>query len=111
MSPVLRDINKNMLAHNVYFTLKDRSPEKINRLVESCNKFLTGHPGTRFFFAGTLEQELRRPVNDLDFDVALVIVFEDRAAHDVYQTAARHDEFIVLEKDNWEKVRVFDAIC
>jgi hypothetical protein len=100
-----------MLAHNVYFTLKDRSQEKIDRLVAACNTYLTGHPGTRFFFAGTLEKDLRRPVNDLDFDVALVIVFEDRASHDVYQNEPRHNEFIALEKDNWDKVRVFDAIC
>lgn len=100
-----------MLAHNVYFTLKDRSQEKIDRLVAACNTYLTDHPGTRFYFAGTLDKDLRRPVNDLDFDVALVIVFEDRAAHDIYQNAPRHNEFIALEKDNWDKVRVFDAIC
>ena len=100
-----------MLAHNVYFTLKDRSQEKIDGLVAACNTYLTDHPGTRFFFAGTLEKDLARPVNDLAFDVALVIVFEDRAAHDVYQTAPRHNQFIDQEKENWAQVRVFDAIC
>lgn len=100
-----------MLAHNVYFTLKDRSQDKIDGLVAACNKYLTNHPGTSFFFAGILEKDLARPVNDLNFDVALVIVFEDRAAHDVYQTAPRHNEFIAEQKDNWDTVRVFDAIC
>lgn len=100
-----------MLAHNVYFTLKDRSQARIDELVLACNAYLTGHPGTTFFFAGILEPDLARPVNDRGFDVALVIVFEDRAAHDVYQTAPRHDQFIAEQKDNWEQVRVFDAIC
>jgi len=100
-----------MLAHNVYFTLKDRSQEKIDGLVAACNTYLTDHPGTRFFFAGTLEKDLARPVNDLAFDVALVIVFEDRAAHDGYQTAPRHNESIAQQKENWDQVRVFDAIC
>lgn len=100
-----------MLAHNVYFTLKDSSQEKIDGLVAACNKYLTDHPGTCFFFAGTLEKDLNRPVNDLNFDVALVIVFNDRAAHDVYQTAPRHNEFIAEQKENWAQVRVFDAIC
>ena len=100
-----------MLAHNVYFTLKDRSQAKIDALVKACNDYLTGHPGLKFFFAGVLEPELARPVNDSGFDVALVLVFEDRAAHDVYQTAPRHDQFIAEQKDNWEQVRVFDAIC
>jgi len=100
-----------MLAHNVYFTLKDQSQDKIDGLVQACNKYLTGHPGTSFFFAGTLEKDLARPVNDLDFDVALVILFDDRAAHDIYQNAPRHNEFVALEKENWARVRVFDAIC
>lgn len=100
-----------MLAHNVYFTLKDRSQAKIDSLVKACNDYLTGHPGLKFFFAGVLEPELARPVNDRGFDVALVLVFEDRAAHDVYQTAPRHNTFVAEQKDNWEQVRVFDAIC
>jgi len=100
-----------MLAHNVYFTLKDSSQAKIDELVRACDEYLTGHPGTTFYFAGVLEPELARPVNDRGFDVALVIVFESRAAHDVYQIAPRHNVFVEQQKDNWEKVRVFDAIC
>ena len=52
---------------------------------------------------------LRAPVNDRDFDVALHIVFKDRAAHDQYQDAPRHKQFIDENKDNWKKVRVFDS--
>ena len=33
----------------------------------------------------------------------------DRAAHDTYQDAPRHKQFIDENKDNWKKVRVFDS--
>jgi hypothetical protein len=99
-----------MLSHDVYFTLKDKSPHAVQALVAACKKHLTGHPGTVFFAAGTLEPELARPVNDRDFDVALHIVFQDRAAHDAYQNAPRHHQFVAEQKDAWAKVRVFDSI-
>lgn len=97
-----------MLAHAVYFSLKDRSPAAIAALVEGCRKHLTGHPGTLSFSVGT-PASYDRQVNDRDFDVALVIVFESHAAHDAYQQAPRHDSFIAEHSPSWAKVRVFDA--
>lgn len=97
-----------MLAHAVYFTLTDRSPEAAARLVASCRDFLTGHPGTTFFSVGTVA-DYDRQVNDRDFDVALLIVFESRAAHDAYQVAERHRQFIAANATDWARVRVFDA--
>lgn len=97
------------LAHMVYFTLKDRSPEARQRLVDACQKYLSGHPGTVYFGVGTLVEDLDRPVNVRDFDVALQLVFESREAHDVYQQAPRHLQFIEENKATWAQVRVFDA--
>ena len=98
-----------MLAHMVYFSLKDNSAGAKEKLVAACKKYLDKHDGTVFFAAGTLCEELKREVNDRDFDVALHLVFKDKAAQDQYQTAPRHEEFIKENKDNWKKVRVFDA--
>ena len=98
-----------MLGHMVYFTLKDKSPAAVEKVVEACRKYLTGHPGTVFFAAGTLVPDLTRPVNQLDFDVALQIIFDSREAHDAYQVHPRHLQFIEENKPVWERVRVFDA--
>lgn len=98
-----------MLAHNVFFTLKDDSPEAQQTLLEACQKYLTGHEGTTFFAAGTLTPDLNRPVNDQDFQVALHVIFETRQAHDDYQVSERHQQFIAENKDGWAKVRVFDS--
>lgn len=97
-----------MLCHDVFFALNDNSPEAVQRLVDSCKQHLTGHEGTVFFACGTLSS-LERPVNDRDWDVALHVVFRDRAAHDAYQVAPRHQQFIEENRANWKKVRVFDS--
>lgn len=99
-----------MLAHNVYFTLKDNSPQARQHLVEACKKYLTVQPGIVYFACGVLEPELARDVNVRDFDVGLHIVFADRASHDAYQDDPTHIRFIEENKANWTQVRVFDTI-
>ena len=66
-----------MIAHNVYFELEDDSSEAQERLVASCKKLLSGHEGQVFFAAGTLAEELNRPVNVRNFHIGLHVVFED----------------------------------
>jgi hypothetical protein len=99
-----------MLAHNIYFRLKDDSQAARNRLVDSCHQYLKDHPGVVFFAAGTLAEELDRPVNVRDFHVGLHIIFKANRFHDKYQTADKHIQFIEENKGNWEDVRVFDTL-
>jgi Stress responsive A/B Barrel Domain len=98
-----------MVIHDVYFSLKDNSPQAKAKLVGACKKYLSNHPGTVFFATGTLAEDLDRPVNDRDWDVSLHIAFKDKASHDQYQSAERHKKFIEENRDNWKKVRVFDS--
>jgi hypothetical protein len=102
---------EGLLVHNVYFALHDRSPEARERLVAACRKYLPNHPGIVFFGCGVLAEELAREVNDRDFDVALHVVFRDRAAHDHYQLTEAHHQFIAENRGNWKKVRVFDSVA
>lgn len=97
-----------MLAHMVYFSLHEQTPIARQNLVAECKKYLSGHPGTVFFAVG-LAADYDREVNDRDFDVALQLVFRDRAAHDSYQVAERHEQFVEQNRAGWKKVRVFDA--
>ncbi len=97
------------LAHMVYFKLKDSSPAACEKLVAACQKYLSGHEGTVYFSAGVLAEEFKREVNDRDFDVALNLVFQNKAAHDTYQDHPRHNKFIEENRETWAKVRVFDS--
>jgi hypothetical protein len=98
-----------MLSHDVYFSLNDNSPAAKEKLVAACKKYLSDHPGTVWFAAGPIAEELKRDVNDRDFDVALHIVFKSKDAHDKYSKADKHMKFIEETKANWKKVRVFDS--
>jgi Stress responsive A/B Barrel Domain len=97
------------VAHNVFFLLKDRTPENMAALNAACHKYLNVQPGIVFFAAGPLVSELTREVNDRDWDVGLHMVFESKAAHDHYQIDAMHQQFISENKATWAKVRVFDS--
>ena len=100
--------SQKMLAHIVFFSLKDDSDSKRQELIDGCKKYLVDHAGLTYFAVGGLS-DLKRDVNDRDFDVALHLVFENREAHDRYQVAPRHNEFVEKFKANWAKVRVFDS--
>lgn len=97
------------LAHDVYFTLRDASPEAKQKLVDACRLYLTGHEGTVFFAAGTRAGEMTREVNDQGYDVSLHVYFRDKTAHDAYQEHPRHKKFIAEMNANWKTVRVFDS--
>jgi hypothetical protein len=100
---------KPQIGHMVYFKLKDGTPAARQKMVAACDEFLSGHPGTVYYSSGVLAEEFKRDVNDREWDVALHLVFADKAAHDAYQDHPRHLKFIEQNKDSWAKVRVFDA--
>jgi hypothetical protein len=97
------------VAHMVFFTLNDSTPENRAKLVAACDKYLDGHDGTVYYSAGAIAEDFDRPVNVRDYDVGLHVVFKDKAAHDVYQTHPRHLQFIEENKATWKQVRVFDS--
>src|SRR3954452_13914447 len=98
-----------MLAHSVYFSLNDNSEAAVRAMVDACKKYLSDHPGVVFFAAGTLNHELTRRGNDLNFGVGLPVVFHSKPSHDAYQVPASHQQFIQENKPNWKQVRVFAA--
>jgi hypothetical protein len=97
------------IGHMVYFKLKDSSPAARQKLVDACDKYLSSHDGTVFYSAGPIAADFKREVNVTDWDVALHLVFADKAAHDRYQDHPEHLKFIAENKDTWAAVRVFDS--
>lgn len=97
------------LAHMVFFTLAEDNQANRDELVAACQKYLSDHDGTVYFSAGAIADDLAREVNDREFDVALHLVFANKAAHDTYQTHPQHLEFIEKNKHLWSGVRVFDS--
>jgi hypothetical protein len=97
------------LAHMVFFELKDASDANRERMVRACKDYLSGHDGTVYFSVATRNEAMEREVNDKDYDIALHLVFKDKAAHDTYHDHPRHKKFIAESQSLWSKVRVFDS--
>src|SRR5260370_38798108 len=61
------------LAHMVFFTLKDHSPESREKLSASCHKNLASIDGVVYFSVGTAADAVDEPAVSLQhFDVALL---------------------------------------
>lgn len=97
------------MAHMVFFKLKDRSGDAKERLVAACNERLSGHEGVVHYSAGVIASDMKREVNDREFDVSLHLVFANQAAHEKYQKHPRHLKFVEEHSAAWESVRVFDS--
>ncbi len=96
-----------MFVHNVLFTLQGDKLAASQQLQSAMEAHLRSIPGVRHLWTGR-PLPAERPVIDNDYDVALCVVFDDKAAHDAYQTHPRHLEFIKQAGRYWAKVRVID---
>lgn len=98
-----------MFVHAVYFWLKpdltDQQYETFTDGLQSLAEIETvkvAHVGT--------PAPTDRPIIDRSYSYALVLFFDDKADHDVYQEHAVHDAF----RDNcstfWTKVQIYDSV-
>jgi hypothetical protein len=99
------------LAHMVFFALKDHSNESREKFLASCQKYLADHEGTVYFSIGTIaeDKDVEEPVSVKDFDVALHVVFENKAAKAKYLASERHKQFVDENRESFAGVRVFDS--
>ena len=107
----LADKLEPRLAHMVFFALKDHSKESRERFIASCEKYLADHEGTAYFSVGTIaeDEDVQEPVSVKDFDVALHVVFENKAAKAKYLKSERHQKFVDENRASFANVRVFDS--
>ncbi len=97
-----------MFVHTVYFWLKPGTkPEEIRRFEDKSNAMLK-IPSVLHGWVGK-PAATSRPVIDSSYTYALVVVFQDLAGHDAYQSHPLHDDF----RDNcsmlWTQVKIYDS--
>ena len=97
------------IGHMVFFELKDKSPEAKKKLVDACYKYLKNHDGVLYFSAGPRAEEAKEAVSATDWDVALHIVFKNKAALDKYIPHPDHKKFVDDNKAGWKGVKVYDS--
>ncbi|SHG08988.1 Dabb family protein [Pedobacter caeni] len=98
-----------MLAHHVLFWLKaDTTTDQksaFRKGVDSLEKI----ESVKSFHVG-VPSSIDRAVVDTTYSFSLIILFEDMAGHDVYQTHALHLAFLDEFRSLFEKVIIYDAI-
>ncbi len=97
-----------MFSHVVIFWTKPDVPEAAERLLAGADKYLRPCPGVVHYHCGQMADS-HRDVVDQSYQVALNLVFENRAAQDAYQEHPLHVEFVEkIFKPNCERVVVYD---
>ena len=97
-----------MFSHVVIFWTKPDIPEATEKLLAGADKYLKPCPGVVHYHCGKMA-ESHRDVVDQSYQVALNLVFEDRAAQDAYQEHPLHIKFVEnVFKPCCERVGVYD---
>jgi hypothetical protein len=98
-----------MVRHNVYFwlesTLTDEQRASFEEGLRALFEIEVVAAGSFGKPAGTPV----RPVTQNSYDYALVLEFEDVAAHDAYQVHPDHDVFVQSFSPWFREVRVYDT--
>jgi hypothetical protein len=97
-----------MFIHSVYFTLKEGLSEADRAQFVTGIYSLAGIETVRLRQIGT-PADTHRPIIDRAYTYALILGFDDKAAHDVYQDHPVHDTFRETCAAFWDEVRIFDV--
>ncbi len=98
-----------MFVHAVYFSLRaDLQAAERDQFVAGLHA-LRGIEGVQRGYIG-VPAPTDRPVIARDYSYALVLVFADQAAQDVYQDHPVHDRFRDECSGYWDAVRIYDSV-
>jgi len=99
-------------VHTVFFDFKPGTPaEQIDTMVDDSNTMLVKVPSVRKVECGRRDVNAARKVNDTEFDVGLVVYFDDKAGYDEYEVHPDHRRMVDKHKANFAGVRVCDFIA
>jgi hypothetical protein len=101
---------KKMLAHHVFFWLKNPdSKEDRDKLIEGL-KTLEKIETVKSLRIGVPARTEKRDVVDNSFSVSELMFFDDVEGQNAYQVHPIHKKFVEDCSHLWEKVIVYDAI-
>ena len=97
-----------MFVHHVFFWMKEHlAPTDFKRF----EKGVTTLPLIELVKFGDIGKpaSTNRPIIERSYSYSLLLVFENKSAHDEYQTHPEHLEFIEDCSDLWNKVLIYDS--
>lgn len=97
-----------MLAHHVLFWLKADTTEDQKIAFRKGLESLENIETVKTFHVG-VPAPIERAVVDTTYTFSLILVFEDLAGHDVYQTHEIHKAFLDEFRILFDRVVIYDA--
>jgi hypothetical protein len=96
-----------MHIHTVFFWLRKSASEDERKRLRDGLDLLVSDEHIREPTIG-VAAATDRPVIDSSYDYAIILKFDDLAAHDAYQAGAAHQQFLKDCADLWSRVQVYD---
>ena len=97
-----------MHLHNVYFWLKEGLSGEDLAAFERGLDTLVHDPAAKGGHYGK-PASTDRDVVESSYSYGLIVVFDDLAAHDRYQSGEAHLAFVAAHADKWTRVVVYDV--
>jgi hypothetical protein len=98
-----------MFIHSVYFWLKTDLDDNARLKFLQSLQSLSADANVQSAYAGPPAGTGQRDVVDDSYTYGLVLVFEDEAGHDSYQTGTPHSRFLDHHSSDWERLLVYDV--
>ena len=98
-----------MLVHTVFFWLRQELDDAQVTEFRMGLESLKTIEHAESVFIGRPARVAERPVCDGSYDFCLTVILKDLPAHDAYQAHEKHQNFIAAHKEQWQKVKVYDA--
>jgi len=98
-----------MFIHAVYFWLRDDLTRAQKQQFDTGLESLTGIEHVRHGYIG-VPAPTNRPVFSRGYSRALVLIFDDAAAHDAYQSHSVHDRFRSECGSLYSSIRIYDSV-
>lgn len=100
---------KDMFIHHVYFWLKKPGNNKDTEKLAEGLKTLTGISTIRLHHIGR-PASTNREVIDRSYDISWLLVFDNAADQEQYQSDPIHLEFVKNYSQLWSRVVVYDSV-
>lgn len=96
-------------VHAVYFWLNDEVTESQKAQFADGMWELRKISSVRSMHVG-IAANVPRPVVDNSYDFALIVYFDDRAGHDLYQEDPIHTDLLKNTKNLIREIRIYDSV-
>ncbi|MDW7694963.1 Dabb family protein [Flammeovirgaceae bacterium SG7u.111] len=105
----MENSESNLFVHHVFFWLKKPNDEAVRQQFEKGLEELVKIKEIKSSHLG-VPADTDRPVIDSTYQYSLLVLFDSKANHDIYQDHPIHHKFIAENSMYWEKVQVYDSV-